>query len=62
MYIPLGSPVDFGKFAITSKGHPLSVMARLKTCVVEVKTTEIYLAQALIIAIAKAKNNQDYVA
>jgi len=36
-------------------------MARLKTSVVEVKATENYLANALVIAIAKAENDPDYV-
>ena len=54
-------PVIFGS-SITSKGRPLSVMARLKTSVVEVKATENCLVHKLIIAIANAENDPDYVA
>ena len=55
-------PVGFGKWAIKSKGRTLSVLARLKTSVVEVKEIENCLAHALIIEIAKADNNPEYVA
>jgi len=53
-------PVDFGKRAIKSRCRTLSVMAQLKTSVVEVKAAENSLALAIIIAIAKAENNPDY--
>jgi hypothetical protein len=53
-------PVIFGS-SITSKGRTLSVMARLKTSVVEVKATENCLVHKLIIAIANAENDPDYV-
>ena len=53
-------PVVFGKCAIQSKGRPLSVMARLKASVVEVKAEDNYLAHALIIAILKGGNNPNY--
>ena len=46
-------PVGFGTRAIKSKGITLSVMARLKTSVAEVKATINCLPRALIIAIAK---------
>jgi hypothetical protein len=47
-------PVEFGR-VIKSRGRPLSVMAHLKTCVVEVKASENCLAHAIIIAVAKAE-------
>ena len=53
-------PVGFGKPAMKSKGHPLAVMAQLKTSVVEVKAEDNCLAHA-ILAIAKAKNVPEYV-
>jgi len=53
-------PVGFGKSAIKSRGRPLSVMARLKTSIVEVKAEENCLAHALIISIAKVENDPDY--
>ena len=46
--------VGFCKNAIKSRGRPLTVMAHLKTSVVEVKASENCLAHAKIIAIAKA--------
>ena len=45
---------------IKCSGRPLSVMAHLKTCVVEVKASENCLAHAIIIAIAKEENDPDY--
>jgi len=45
--------VGFGTRAIKSRGRPLSVMAQFKSSVLKVKKTEICLAHALIIAIAK---------
>ena len=53
-------PVGFGKRAMKSKGLPLSVMARIKASVVEVKAIENRLSHALIIPIAEAKINLDY--
>jgi len=52
--------VGFGKSTIRSRGRPLSVMARLKTSIVEVKAEENCLAHALIISIAKVENDADY--
>jgi hypothetical protein len=51
-------PVGFGR-GIKSRGRPLSVMAHLKTSVVEVKASENCLAHA-IIAIAKVENDSNY--
>jgi len=53
-------PVGFGKRPIKSRGRPLSVMAHLKASIVEVKEEENCLAHALILGIAKVKNNQNY--
>jgi len=53
-------PVDFGKSAIKCRGRPLSVMARLKTSIVEVKAEENCLIHASIISIAKVENDPDY--
>jgi hypothetical protein len=44
--------------AIKSKGSPLTVMAQIKTSVVEVKVAENCLAHAIIIA--KAENDPGY--
>jgi len=49
-------PVAYGILPNRSKGRPLSVMARLKTSVIEGFAGENCLAHALIIAIAKAEN------
>jgi len=46
-------PMGYGKHAIKSMGRPLSVMAHLKSSIVEVKAEENCLAHALIIAIAR---------
>jgi len=54
-------PVSFGS-AIKSRGRQLSVMAQLKKRIVDVKATENCLAHALVIAIAKAENDPNYVA
>jgi len=54
--------VGIGRRAIKSMGRPLSVMAQLKTSVVEVKATENCLAHAVVIAIVIAKYNPEYVA
>jgi len=53
-------PVVFGKSAIKSWRRPLSVMAHLKTSIVEVKAEENCLAHALVIFIAKVENDPDY--
>jgi len=53
-------PVGFGKSAINSRRRPLSVMAHLKTSIVEVKAEENCLAHALVIFIAKVENDPDY--
>ena len=55
-------PMGFEKRAIKRKGHPLSVMSQIKTSVVEVQATENCFAHAIIIAIAKAENDPEYVA
>jgi hypothetical protein len=48
-------PVAFGR-GIKTKGRPLSVMAHLKTSIMELQAEEKCLAHALIIAIAKVTN------
>jgi len=53
-------PGGFGKHAVKSMGRPLSTMARLKTSIVEVKTEENCLANALVIAIPKVENDPNY--
>jgi len=55
-------PVGYGKHAIKSMGRPLSVMAHLKSSIVEVKAEENCLAHALIIAIARVDNDANYTA
>ena len=55
-------PVGFGKRAIKSRVRPLSNMAHLKRSVVEVQASENRLARAIIIAVAKAENDPEYVA
>jgi len=50
-------PEGYGKRAIKSMDRPISVMARLKESVLEVKTEENCLAHALIIAIARVGND-----
>jgi len=52
--------VGFGKREMKSRGRPLSVMAHLKTSVVEVKASENCLAHAIIIAITKVQNDPNY--
>ena len=52
-------PVGFGR-GMNTRGWPLSVMAHLKTSIVEVKSSENCLAHAIIIAIAKLENDPDY--
>jgi len=53
-------PVGFGNRGIKSRGRALSVMAHLKTSVVEVMALEKCLAYAIIISIAKVENDPDY--
>jgi len=53
-------PVGFGKRAIRSMGRPLSVMADLKQCIVEVNSEKNCLAHALIIAIWRVDNDPNY--
>jgi len=53
-------PVGFGKYAITSRGRPLSLMAHLKSSIVEVKAEANSLAHALVIAIAKVDKDTNY--
>jgi len=53
-------PVGYGKHAIKSMGRPPSVMAHLKSSIVEVKAAENCLAHALIIGIARADNDANY--
>jgi len=53
-------PVGYGKHAIKSMGRPLSVMAYLKSSIVEVKAEENCLAHALLIAIARVDNDANY--
>jgi len=54
-------PVGFGR-GIKTRGRPFSVKAHLKECIVEVKAEENCLPHALIIAIAKVDNDQNYTA
>jgi len=52
-------PVGLGKHAIKISGRPLSVVAHLKTSIVEVNAEENCLAHALVISIAKVENDPD---
>jgi hypothetical protein len=52
-------PTGFG-VSIRKKGRPLGVMAHLKRSIIAVKAETNCLAHALIIAIAKLKNDPDY--
>jgi len=52
-------PARFGR-GIKTKGRPLSVMAQLKRSIVEVKAEENCLAHAIIIGIARLKNDANY--
>jgi hypothetical protein len=54
----VGMAAGFG--GIKTKGRSLSVMAHLKTSIVEVKSENNCLALALIIAIAKVTNDSNY--
>jgi hypothetical protein len=51
-------PVGFGR--VTTKGRQISVMAHLKRSIIEVKASENCLAHALVIAIARIKNDPNY--
>jgi len=53
-------PVGFGKSAIKSRVRTLSVMAHLKTSIVEVKEEENCLSHAFVRSIAKVENDPDY--
>jgi len=53
-------PGGFGKRARKSMGRPLSTMAHLKKSIVEVKTEENCLANALVIGVAKVENDPNY--
>jgi hypothetical protein len=57
----VGKPVAFGRF-VKTKGRPISVMAVIKTSIIEVKAETNCLAHALIIAIAIATNDPNYIA
>ena len=52
-------PVGFGKRPIKSRGRPLSVMAHLKTSIVEVKAEEL-LSPCTTNIFAKMENDPDY--
>jgi len=52
--------VGFGKLSIKSSGRPLSLIAHLKTSIVEGKISENCLAHAIIIAIENVENGPDY--
>jgi len=54
-------PVGFGKLAIKSTGRPISVIANVKSSVVEVKAEENCLAHFLIIAISRVDNDANYI-
>jgi len=53
-------PVGFVKRGIKMRARQLSIMAQLKTSIVEVKTEDNCLAYALIIAIAKVDEDPNY--
>jgi len=52
-------PVEFGH-GIKNKCRPISVMAHMKRSIVEVMATDICLAHALIIAIARVEKDSNY--
>jgi hypothetical protein len=52
-------PVGFGR-EMKTKGRPLNALAHLKTSIVKVKAATDCLAHALVIAIAKITNDQNY--
>ena len=53
-------PVGCGYASIKTMGQPISVMVHLKKSIVQVKSETNCLAHALIIAIAKVKNDPNY--
>jgi len=53
-------PLDFVKQAINSMDIPLSVLAHLKTIIVEVKAEENCLAHAILIAISRIDIDPHY--
>ena len=53
-------PVGFGRVALKSRGRPLSVMAHLNSSIVEVKAKKNGLPHALIIAVARVENDENY--
>ena len=55
----VGIHVGFGK-AETSKGKPVSTMVHLKRSIVEVKAKDNCLAHALVIAVARVRNDPNY--
>jgi len=54
--------VGYGKHPTKSMGRPLSVMAHLKSSIVEVNAEENCLDHAVIIAIARVDNDANYTA
>jgi len=52
--------VGFGGDGIKTEGRSLDTLAHLKKCIVKVKAETNYLAHALVIAIAKIKNDANY--
>jgi hypothetical protein len=54
----VGMPVGFGR--VKTKGRPVDVLAHMERSIIEVKAKENCLANALVIAIAKATNNPNY--
>ena len=53
-------PTGYGRVAVKTKGRQLSVMARLKRSIIEVKAEENCLAHALIIAFARLEKDSNY--
>jgi len=53
-------PVGFGRVALKIRGRPLSVMAHLNSSIVEVKAKKNGLPHALIIAVARVENDENY--
>ena len=53
-------PVGFGNRDIENIGRPLSVMSHLKGSVLNVKSSENWLAHAIVIAIAKVEIDPIY--
>jgi len=50
-------PVWFGRRALKSKGRHFSVIAHHKQCILGVKSEEMCLAYALVIAIGRVDND-----